>query len=229
MDFHRNSCDLIECSLTQSDLERCTKRPKCHLILRGQIDSESLIYTQHASLRFPLCQSCSCQKRAKTRRWSRRVKWSRASAGSSALPSNSRPCWEARLHTHQHTYPQRVLGWFSVQALNCYCLIMISLLNMEIWSNLCKFNITIHQHLSRLLFSRLNNFLIIPNKYNTKHIRIIQDSCSDVCFPPLQCWLTASSGTMSSFSSWRHSGPRTSNTSPSGSLDTQKALTSSTF
>lgn len=111
----------IKSSRTQSDLKRRTKRPKCHLILRAQRDSESLIYSQHLC-GFPLCQSCSCQKRAKTRRWSRRVKWSRASAGSSALPSNSRPCWEVLLlHSCPHTssalqgYPLSDLGRFSVQ------------------------------------------------------------------------------------------------------------------
>lgn len=69
----------------------------------------------------PFCQSCSCQKRAKTRRWSRRVKWSRASAGSSALPSTSRPCWEVLFYPdmssppQQHRHPQRDLRCFSVQ------------------------------------------------------------------------------------------------------------------
>lgn len=48
-----NGCDLIKSSRTQSDLKRCTKRPKCHLILRAQRDSESLIYSQRASLWFP--------------------------------------------------------------------------------------------------------------------------------------------------------------------------------
>lgn len=52
--------------------------------------------------------------------------------------------------------------------------------------------------------------------------RTLMSLCSSLKSPS-----TASSGTMSSFSSWRRSGPPTSNTSPSGSLATPKAHTSS--
>lgn len=120
-------------TLSSAISARC-RSAGCHWGAQSQAPSQPCLWLWWPRRR--IRRSCSCQKRAKTRRWSQRVKWLRASAASSALPSTSRPCWE--------------------------------------------------------------------------------------------CWSTASSGTMSSFSSWLLSGPHTSNISPSGSLDTQKALISST-